>query len=71
MTVHVRGLDLVVGVRGGGGDAHRDLGEVPRRRGAADAAGQAFAPVQTWTDPDDRFALTLAAAVEGDEQIIE
>jgi L-histidine Nalpha-methyltransferase len=27
----------------------------------------AFAPVHTWTDPDERFALTLATAVEGDE----
>jgi len=26
----------------------------------------AFAPVQTWIDPEKRFALTLAAAVDGD-----
>jgi L-histidine N-alpha-methyltransferase len=71
MTVHVRALDLV---------AEFAEGEEMRTEISAKfhVAGvrqmlqaSAFAPVQTWTDPDERFALTLAAAVEGDEQIIE
>jgi L-histidine N-alpha-methyltransferase len=69
MTVHVRALDLV---------AEFAAGEEMRTEISAKfhVAGvrqmlqaSAFAPVQTWTDPDERFALTLATAVEGDDQI--
>jgi len=71
MTVHVRDLDLV---------AEFAEGEEMRTEISAKfhVAGvrqmlqaSAFAPVQTWTDPEERFALTLASAVEGDEQILE
>jgi L-histidine N-alpha-methyltransferase len=71
MTVHVRALDLV---------AEFVAGEEMRTEISAKfhVAGvrqmlqaSAFAPVQTWTDPEERFALTLATAVEGDEQILE
>ena len=39
MTVRVADLDLTVQLRRGGGDHHRDLGEVPARRGARVAGG--------------------------------
>ncbi|MGI5130330.1 L-histidine N(alpha)-methyltransferase [Pseudonocardia sp. CA-107938] len=66
MTVHVRELDLV---------AEFAAGEEMRTEISAKfhVAGvrqmlqaSAFAPVQTWTDPEERFALTLATAVDGD-----
>jgi len=69
MTVHVRALGLV---------AEFAAGEEMRTEISAKfhVAGvrqmlqaSAFAPVETWTDPDERFALTLATAVEGDEQV--
>jgi L-histidine N-alpha-methyltransferase len=69
MTVHVRDLDIV---------AEFAEGEEMRTEISAKfhVAGvrqmlqaSAFAPVHTWTDPDDRFALTLATAVEGDEEV--
>jgi len=63
MTVHVRDLDLTVEFAAG----EELLTEISAKfrpggvRGWLEATGWEL--VQSWTDPDERFALTLAAAV--------
>jgi L-histidine Nalpha-methyltransferase len=63
MTVHVRDLDLTVEFAAG----EELLTEISAKfrpggvRGWLEATGWEI--VQSWTDPDERFALTLAAAV--------
>ncbi|MDT7705944.1 MAG: L-histidine Nalpha-methyltransferase [Pseudonocardiales bacterium] len=63
MTVHVRGLDLTVEFAEGE-EMRTEISAKFRPggvRGWLEATGFAF--TRSWTDPDDRFALTLATAV--------
>jgi L-histidine N-alpha-methyltransferase len=63
MTVHVCGLDLTVGFVAGE-EMRTEISAKFRPggvRGWLEATGFAF--TRSWTDPDDRFALTLATAV--------
>ena len=58
--VRIDGLDLGCDIRGGRGDAHRDLGEVPPGRGStAELAAAGFAPRGWWTDEREWFSVSL------------
>jgi L-histidine N-alpha-methyltransferase len=70
MTVHVRAVGLVVEFAEGE-EMRTEISAKFHVAGVRQMLqASAFAPVQTWTDPEERFALTLAAAVEGDEQVL-
>ena len=70
MTVRVADLDLTVQLRRGGGAHHRDLGEVPARRGAGVAGGHRLrdhphldrSPGPPRADPGHRRVEAHAAA---------
>jgi L-histidine N-alpha-methyltransferase len=67
MTVHVRALDLVADFAEGE-EMRTEISAKFHVAGVRQMLqASAFAPVQTWTDPEERFALTLATAVEGDD----
>jgi L-histidine Nalpha-methyltransferase len=62
MAVTVRDLGLVVEF-GAGEELRTEISAKFRTAGlAAELTGAGFAPVRTWVDPSERFALTLATA---------
>ncbi|SHJ95643.1 L-histidine Nalpha-methyltransferase [Pseudonocardia thermophila] len=67
MTVHVRALDLVADFAAGE-EMRTEISAKFHVAGVRQMLqASKFAPVRTWTDPLERFALTLAVAAEGDE----
>lgn len=69
MTVHVPEVELVVDFAEG----EEVLTEISAKFHVAGVRqmlqASRFAPVHTWTDPQRRFALTLATAVDGDSDL--